>query len=159
MIKKLSITKKVSVSISTSKFVWKLIMQRKHCHNIYLTSKKGSHYQVVHFVIIFLANNADKDLELLVHRKREILGLCLFPRCLLQTRKLRPGEGKWPLRVFHPGSGPTDLVLYSTTADHAAHPTASLAGGHNPFCACFSLHISDRVTLCFYKHITHSLLK
>lgn len=90
---------------------------------------------------------------------REILGLCLSHCCLLQTRKLRLGEGKWPLRVFHPGSGPADRVPYSTTADHTAHPTAALAAGHNPFHACFSLDIFGRVTLCFYKHITHSLLK
>lgn len=50
------------------------------------------------FLIIFiLANNSNKHLELLVHRMKEILGLFLFPCCMLLTRKLRPGEEKCSL--------------------------------------------------------------
>lgn len=104
-------------------------MQRKHSHKIYLTSRRWSHYQVIHFVIIFFL--------LMILKKiwnywylgiTEILGLFRFHCGWFPTRKLRSREWKWPLSALSLRSGRTRSWAIFYLAGLAV-----LAGGTSPF--------------------------
>ena len=109
-----------------SKLVGKWIMQRQTAwpQNVSYQQKAKSLPSCPFCNHFFLLTMLIKIWKYWYTGTREILGLFLFHLCLLQTRKLRPGEGKWPLRVSGSGSGQARSrdTLYHCGPPHTPQP-------------------------------------
>lgn len=111
----------------------------------------SSHPFCNHF---FLANDTEKDLKLLVPRYNRDLRAVSVLLWLVPNKEVEISGVEVASECLESKKWPNQILGYIL-------PCRPGCPGwwHKPFCACFFLHVSDRVTPRSYKHITGSLFR